>query len=286
MPVRPSLRGIVLMIASMAVFTVNDTLMKQAAASLPAMQVVAVRGLFATLAMLVAVAALGERRAIGKVVDGRVTTRSLVEFLSISAFITALVRFPIADVIAIAQAAPMILAILAAIVFRERIGPARAGLIAAGFVGALMITQPGGDGFDPLILIAFLCAGAQAVRDLLQRRIDPAVPSAIIALSTCGVVAIAAGAATLVFGAAAMTTGQIGALAMAGLCLAMGHLLLIMAFRAGEMTIVAPFGYSAVLWAGISGFVVFGDRLDGLTLAGIAVLVASGATLARMARAP
>lgn len=282
MPSAPVLRGIVTLIVAMAVFTVNDTLMKIVAANLPPLQVVAMRGVFATLVMVVVVIALGEARAIPRLADPMVNLRSGVEFLSIAAFITALARFPIGDVVAIAQTAPLILVPLAALLYRERIGPARAVLVLIGFAGAMMVTQPGAQGFDPLVLITFVCAFTQAVRDLLQRRIDAAIPSSIIALSTCGVVAVLASITAFALGAVMPTLQQLGMLAVAGSLLAAGHFLLIAAFRMAPLSTVAPFGYSATLWAVISGSLVFGDHPDALTLAGIAVLVVSGVVLARL----
>lgn len=281
MPAQATARAIATMIAAMAIFTVNDTLMKQVASDLPTMQIIAMRGAAASATMLAVVVALGDARALPRLLDRRVTLRSVVEFTSIYFFITALARFPIADVIAIAQVAPLILVPLAAFVYGDRVTPGMAGLCILGFIGALLITQPGSAGFDPLILATFGTAFAQAARDLLQRRIDPDIPPAIIALSTCLVVALMAMVATVLQGPRWPTTPAALMLGGAGIALAFGHLFIVMAFRMAPMPVVAPFAYAATFWAVLSGWFVFGDNLDLLTLVGIGILVVSGVLLSR-----
>lgn len=274
------------MISAMAIFTANDTLMKQAAAELPTMQVVAMRGAAASVVMLAIIVAFGETSSLRRLADVRMTARSVVEFASIGFFITALANFPIADVIAIAQVAPLIAVPAAALIYGDRVTPLMGALCLVGFVGALLVTQPGAAGFDPLILTAFGTALAQVTRDLLQRRIDTAIPASLVAFSTCLVVALIAAGAAMVQGLRAPSAWASLLLLGAGLALAFGHLLLVMAFRAAPISVVAPFGYSATLWAVISGYVVFGDRLDAATLLGIATLVVSGILLARARKPP
>jgi len=277
----PAARGIAIVVGAMAIFTANDTLMKQVAAELTAMQVVFLRGLAATAVMGAIVAAGSARRSIAFLFDRTVTLRSLVEFVSISCFVVALARLPIGDVVAIAQTAPLILLPLAALIYRERIGPRRTILVLMGFAGALMVTQPGGAGFDPLLLSAFACAFAQSARDLLSRRVAAEIPARIVALSTVAVVCAAAGIGTLVTGWAPVAPWHILYSAGAGACLAIAHLMMFAAFRLAPISTIAPFFYSATLWAVLSGYTVFGERPDALTLAGIAVLVVSGVALAR-----
>lgn len=274
-------RGVLMMVAAMAVFTANDTLMKQAAAELPPLQVVFLRGVFATLTMAALVLATGAAREVKRLADPAVTLRSVVEFGSIATFIVALAALPIADVIAIANTAPLLSIPLAALWFGEKVGVWRWALVALGFVGALMVTQPGRAGFDPLILLAFGTALAQTGRDLLSRRIDPAIPWSIVALSTVVVVMLLAGLGTLALGWTPPSLDQLARLALAGACLAVGHAWLFIAFRLAPVGTVAPFAYSATLWAVLAGVAVFGDPLDPLALAGIALLTATGVAIAR-----
>lgn len=272
------------MLGAMALFTANDTLMKQVAAEIPAFQVVALRGLFATIALGVFVLATDARHQVRRVFDRYATLRSSIEFVSISCFVVALARLPIADVVALAQTGPLILLPLAALFFRERIGPMRWALVAAGFVGALMVTQPGGAGFDPFLLLALATAAIQAIRDLVSLKVPRDIPFAVVGLSTVGVVTVLAGAASVAMGLVPVEPWHIGFMAASGALLAAAHCLLFLAFRYADASLVAPFGYSATLWAVIAGAVVFQENPNALALAGIAVLTVSGIALARTRR--
>lgn len=138
-----SLRGIAAMLAGTASFVAGDSFMKLVAEDLPPFEVLVLRGVAASLACAILVALRGEWRDISGALDRRALLRAAAETLSVLCYIVALARMPIADVIAILQAAPLILIIGAALVLRERIGPARIALVLVGFAGALMVAQPG-----------------------------------------------------------------------------------------------------------------------------------------------
>ncbi len=276
------LPAIAAMLAAMAIFTANDTLMKQVAADLPALQVIALRGLFATLALGLVVLFTDARRHLSRLANPVMSLRSAIEFISIVCFVTALARLPIADVIALAQTAPLILLPLAALIFGEKVGPLRWALVGAGFVGALLVTQPGGAGFDPLLLLALATAVVQTFRDLISRRIASDIPTTIVGLSTVMLVALLSGFACLFIPLEPVATWHWGYMAMSGTLLAAAHTLLFLAFRMAPASLVAPFGYSATLWAVLAGVLVFGDTPNGLALLGIVVLTVSGVVLARV----
>jgi drug/metabolite transporter (DMT)-like permease len=280
-----TLPAIAAMLAAMAIFTANDTLMKQVAAELPAAQVIFLRGLFASLVLGLVVFATDARRRLSGLLDPRVNIRSAIEFVSIVCFVLALARQPIADVIALSQTAPLVLLLVASVVMRERIGVWRWALVGVGFLGALMVTQPGGAGFDPFLLFAFGSALVQAARDLISRDVRRDIPFTVVALSTVLVVAILAGLLCLVTETKPVAGWHWGYMAVSGALLAGAHACLFLAFRLGQASVVSPFGYSATLWAVLAGAIVFSDTPNGLALAGILVLTVSGVLLAR-ANAP
>jgi drug/metabolite transporter (DMT)-like permease len=144
-----NLNGVAAMLAATASFVAGDSFMKLVTEDLPPFEVLALRGVAASLACALVVALRGEWRDIAGALDRRALLRAAAETLSVLCYIVALARMPIADVIAILQAAPLILIIGAALVLRERIAPARIAIVLIGFGGALMVAQPGANGISP-----------------------------------------------------------------------------------------------------------------------------------------
>ena len=137
------------MLFATASYVVCDTLMKLAMlqGALPPFEVLFVRGIFATLCCAALIVALGQGRSITRGFSTASLLRAGFETASVLCYIVALSAMAIADVIAIVQTAPLIFILLVATVDRERVGPRRIGLIALGFIGAVMVAQPDAGGF-------------------------------------------------------------------------------------------------------------------------------------------
>ena len=171
------LSGIAAMLAATAVFVVSDSFLKLVTEDLPTFEVLfLLRSIAASLACAVLVALRGEWRAISGVLDVRALLRAAGETLCTLCYVVALARMPIADVIAILQTGPLIMILGAAFLLRERIGPARGALALVGFVGALMVAQPGASGASPAALLAFGAALLGAARDLVGRTVPARIP--------------------------------------------------------------------------------------------------------------
>ena len=270
-------RGALLMATSMVTFTINDTFIKAVSDELPLFQVITLRGLAVTLALLIAARALG-RRLGGIAVRDRwlIALRTAGEVGGTWFFLTALFHMPIANVSAILQALPLSVTLGTAVFFGERVGWRRWTAIAVGFAGVMLIVRPGADGFTVYSLYALAAVASVTVRDLAARRLSAEVPSMAVAL--------AAAVGVTVFGVlgSAVTPWQpVSALAAAQLsgavvALLFGYVTSVMAMRVGEIGVVAPFRYSSLVAALILGFVIFGDWPAPLTLLGSAVVVATG----------
>jgi drug/metabolite transporter (DMT)-like permease len=275
---KPSdLSGIVAMLAATASFIVNDTFVKLVTEDLPPFEVLFLRGLAASLACAVLLLVRGEWRAISGALDGRALLRAAGETLSTLCYIVALARMPLADVIAIIQTAPLILILGAALLMREKVGPARIALVLLGFAGALMVAQPGTTGFSPAALFAFAAAVLIATRDLIGRNVPARIPVTVVVFATMLMVTIAAGAMSLVVETwIPPTRRHLTFLGAAGLFLTLGQAGLVLAYRLGRTAAVAPFFYSFALWAVIAGLVVWHVLPNPLALAGIALIAISG----------
>jgi drug/metabolite transporter (DMT)-like permease len=277
---KSDLGGVAAMLAGTASFVVCDSFMKVVMDDLPPFEVLFLRGVAASLACAVLLALRGEWPAISGALNLRALFRAAGETLSVLCYIVALSRMPIADVIAILQTAPLVLILGAAFLLREKIGPVRVVLVLLGFVGALMVAQPGADGMSPAVLLAFAAAVLIAARDLVGRGVPSRIPVSVVTLATTVMVMLASGAMSLGFEAWSPPTGRhLAFLAAAGLFVTLGHAGLLLAYRLGRTTTIAPFFYSFALWGVAAGAIVWGALPNPLALAGIALIVASGVAI-------
>lgn len=273
-------RGILAMMAAMALFIGNDTFLKLASDAYPAGQMMALRGIFAIVLSLGLVVAFGAWRSIPLLADRRVIGRALLEGAVAFTFMTALARMPLAIITAILQATPIVITLLTVILRIEPVGWRRWAAIIVGFAGVLLVIRPSMEGVDFFVLMALVCAFLIAFRDLMTRNIAKAVPSTIITLAStlsvaaCGLLASLSGMDVI-----GWQPVQIEAtlyLAGAAIFVTAGNVAIIAAFRGTDLSVVSPFRYSVIVWAIIMGFIVFGEWPDVVASAGIALIVVSG----------
>jgi drug/metabolite transporter (DMT)-like permease len=122
---------------------------------------------------------------------------------------------------------------------------------------------------------------AWPTRSFATRGIHGGIPSIVVTLSTAVAVTALSGLWGLFQDWVPMNGQQAGLLAAASVFLSAGYYLLIIAMRHGEITLVAPFRYTGLLFALLIGFAVWGDAPNAVAFAGIALLVAAGIYLLR-----
>ena len=268
--------GILFMLAAMAGFALNDACVKLAGETLPMGEIIVLRGLVATPLILAVAWRRGAFVRSAHLRDRAVIWRTIAEVAATGLFIAALLRLPLANVTAILQTVPLMTTAAAALVLGEAVGLRRWLAVLAGFLGVLVIVRPGASGFDAWSLLALACALAVMVRDLASRALPPGIP-------TLSVACVAAPAVTA-FGAMLMPfedwstpdARSLGLAALAGLFLSGAYVCIVSAMRAGDVAAVTPFRYTILLWALVLQVVVFGVLPDAATLAGSAILVATG----------
>jgi drug/metabolite transporter (DMT)-like permease len=273
---RINARGIRLMVASMAAYLVNDTLVKLVGQSVPTTQLIVVRGVFALALILLVARAMGAPPRASHFESRWVLARALIDALATFAYLSSLLHLPIANAMAINMAAPLFIAVLAVLLLGERATLGRWLTVAAGFCGVLLIIRPDSAGFNTFSLVCLLATLLHAFRDLVTRRIPPGVPSFSVTIaSACAILALS----TPVLwwqGWQPMTATQIALIALAAVFLAAGYHLITLAARAGDLTVIAPFRYSGLLFALTAGWLVWGELPDAVGWAGIGLLLAAG----------
>ena len=275
-----NLSGIAAMLAATAVFVVSDSFMKLVTEDLPPFEVLFLRAIAASLACAVLVTLQGEWRVIAGIFNSRALLRAVGETLATLCYVVALTRLPIADVIAILQIGPLFVILGATAMLRERVGPARIGLVLVGFVGALMVAQPSTKGISTAVLLAFATAVLGAVRDIAGRSVPLHIPVTVVNFATMLMMIIAAGAMSLGFETRMTPTGHhLAFLGLAGVFVTLGHAGLLLAYRLGQAAVIAPFFYSFALWGVLSGLIVWHAWPRPLALAGIALVALSGVSM-------
>lgn len=276
--------GILAVITAMACFVVNDALVKYASQTMPAAQLIFVRGLVASTLVLAVAGAMGVTHRMREIARGWVAVRAIVDTIATMLYLVSLFHLPIANATAINMASPFFITVLAALFVGEHVGAPRWMAIGFGFLGVLLIIQPQAEGFSIYALVCLLATLLIAVRDLVTRRVHVSVPSILVTLSTTIAVTLVAGALSLIEGWRLFSAFEVGLLAVAAVFLATGYYLIVSSTRRGDLSLIVPFRYTALLFATIAGFLAWGDRPNALAWCGIALLIGSGIYVLRASR--
>lgn len=277
MSISDNSRGAILMIGSMAAFTLNDTFVKSVAENLTLFQAILIRGVMTSAFLAIFALSRGALSVSIRRDDWKmIGLRTGADICATYCFLLALFNMPIASVTAILQSLPLAITLAGAVFFGESVGWRRYGAILIGFGGMLLIIRPGASAFDAYSIYALAAVGFVVVRDLSTRRLSPGVPSASVALINAVAIMAMGGVGALTEDWQPVDIVSLGRLAGAALFLIGGYLLGIMVMRVGEISVVAPFRYTALIWAIATGFLVFGEVPDTLTLIGSAIVIGTG----------
>lgn len=265
------------MTVSMAGFTLSDAISKFMFDFIGMGQLMLVRGLIASALVGLLAWSRGAYAKPAAMLHPMVLLRVFGESAATLTFFVGLNAMPLPNVSAIMQALPLAVTAGAALVFAEPVGWRRWSAIAVGFIGVLLIVRPGGDGFNTASLWVLGCVFFCVVRDLATKHVPEDIPSLAVSSATAvSVTLIGAAMVATTDGWTPMEPAHLGLIAVAAVLLLFGYQFVIMAMRSGDISFVAPFRYTALIWALALGWLVFATLPDPLTLAGSAIIVGSG----------
>ena len=276
--------GILWMVAAMTAFIGNDALVKSIIARVPIAQMIVVRGIMAITLITLVAYRMGALKRIRDTLRGWVVLRAACEGAGTFMYLAALFVLPLANATAINLSSPLFIALLAIVFLGERVDRLRWLAIGVGFAGVLLVIQPRSDGFNVYAWLCLLATLVYSFRDLMTRRIAPGTPSILITLTTAAVVALMALVMLLVEGWQPMRWSDVGLLGLASIFLSTGYYGVIAAMRYGEVSVIAPFRYTGLIWALLIGFLVWGDIPNALGWIGIALLIGSGVVMLHQQR--
>lgn len=278
------LRGILLIAIAIATFSVMDTIAKYLSQSYPVGSVVWARYAINLIVLSAFMIARGEVRRIKTARPGTQVVRGLMLGASTLLYFTSLTRLPLAEAASIGFVLPVFVAILAVPMLNERIDMPRVIAIVVGLSGALIVVRPGTALFTIYALLPVAMALCNAFYQILTRKIA-GLEHPLTSLFYGSLIGTVMSTLLLSAGVA-MPQGWFHWILFVtlGLLATIGHFILIRAFDYAPATLLAPFVYSQLFWVMLFGWLVFGDFPDGWSMAGMAVIVASGLYIANRQR--
>ena len=268
--------GILLRVLAMALMAVLAAIVKACAErGVPVLEIIFFRNAFAFIPVMLYIWRTSGFGVLRTRRPGAHLTRSAVGLTGMICGFTAVSLLPLTQSTAISFSAPLFMVALSALILKEPVSLQRWLAVAVGFLGVLIMVHPDprqfvGVGVLFAIAAAIGAAGANiAIREI--SRTEPG-PTIVFYFTLAGA---AVGLASLPFGWVMPSPGVLGLLVAAGLVGGTGQLLLTEAIRRAPVAVVAPFDYTQLVWAGLIGFLVWGETPAMLTLIGAMVVAAS-----------
>lgn len=271
-----TLRGITLVAAGYAVIAAADAGVKYALPEVGVAAAMVWRGLFGALAIALLARGCGLRPVRVGLIGARSTLHCVVTVAYYMAWFSGM---PLADTYAVSAAAPLLMTLLAIPMLGETVGWRRWTSTGIGFLGVLMMLQPGGDLWrweTPMLLSGIVLMAMSRIWTRTLARTD--TPQAIsfwllLAHVPLGLLLLPVFPAP---GSAIPSLGAALALAAFGLANGVAHFLFARAFAVAPVSALAPYEYTTLLWGGVLGFLIWGHVPAWATLAGAAVVIAAG----------
>ena len=277
--INPTLLAVSMMATASLLVTVNDALVKEALVSAGTAEVLFFRGLFA-LVPIVVYALLWRRPE--TLLPRNINLAfflSALAALSLFLFTISLRFIPLASAITLAYLSPIMVALASPLLIGERISRLQWSAALTGFAGVVVMTSPALEAKNWIILLPVLVAVTIAGRDIIIRNsIARERTMALVVwthLLTVGVAALTFDAAWLRF-----DMRQFSLYAAAGITVSLGTAGMIAALRYASAASMSAVKYSCVLWAGLIGWLAFGEKLSIEMICGGMLIVASGIIIA------
>lgn len=280
----PVNKGIALIVIGLLIIPAIDAIAKYLSDSIPALQITWARFLFQSILMAIIIFA---QKPSAPLIPKRPwihLLRGLLLAMATLLFFWSLKYLPLADAIAIFFVQPLILTVFSIVFLGEQVGWHRRIAVVAGFVGALIIIQPGAQTFHYAAILPLITAFFFAAYMALTRAtagIDRAETSQFAAGAGALAVLTVALLVTLLTPFEGMhpvlpSVSEWGWLALLGVIAAFCHFLVVKATELAPASVLAPFAYTEFIGATLLGWLIFRDVPTFSTWLGAAIIISSG----------
>jgi len=273
--------GIVFGVMGFALNSFSDVAYKYVSGTCPVM-VMGFYGFLSTMifTMIAAAARGGLRRHLATQKPGLHVFRGLVMLANFFLFIYGLSGLPVAQTYVIDNLSPMVAALLAVLLLKEKLAPYVIGCILVGFAGVLIVLRPG---IVPLNIyaVAILCSTVTfALMNIITRKIGERDSTLTFGLYGVGTMLVPLALYNLHLGWVVPSARDLAVLLLCGAFSFFGGLANTKAFMIADVAVVSKFQYTTLLWGGLLGYLLFGDVPDVWVVVGGAVIIGSGVYLA------
>jgi drug/metabolite transporter (DMT)-like permease len=288
------LKGIAYLVFGLAIFSLQDVIIKLLSGGYPVHEIVFIRGLVAMIPILTLIWLEGGLRLFALRRPAAQTARGLLGFVSYTTYYLALSALPLAVNITLFYSAPLFVTALSVPFLAERVGLRRWLAVVAGFAGVVVVTKPWGAEIEPAMFLAVASALSYALSITITRKYcrneagsTLAFYSMVIFVAASSLVGLAIGdgrfataghpSAAFLLRAWVLPDGRDFLLLFAcGLIAGAGFYCLAQAYRSAPSSLVAPFEYSSLPWAILWGLVFWSELPGPATWTGVLLVMGAG----------
>lgn len=276
------------------IFSGQDWIIKALSGDYPVHEAIVIRCVVAVPILLVVIHLHGNLRDVFSPHMKWLALRGLILMASYTTYYLAFPAMPLANVVALFFTAPLFVTALAGPLLGEKVGPKRWAAAIVGFIGVLVMVRPLTEAFDIASLLPILSALAYAIAQLMARRMGGTESAPVMSLYQNVMFMLAALVMAAFLGSGTFARGtdpsldfllrawtmpslrDLLLLGACGLIAATATVLLTQAYRMAEANFVASFEYSAIIWATLGGYWLWGEMPDRITWLGALLIVGAG----------
>lgn len=264
------------MVLSMGAFAIADTFTKLSTSTLSSAQILLLL-MGGGLISFTAIAKFqGEQLYDTQAFTPILLLRYFTEIVGLFGIVQALRYLPLSTVGAVIQASPLLIAIWAAFIFKEKVSWQYWLYISLGFAGVLLIIQPNNEGFDLSVLWAVVVLIARSVRDLTTSLIPKNIASTSIAINTM-LVGIPFPVGWIIYNSEKLIPTEVNYVIVIPMIIfgSLGYILQIASIRMAKVSAVIFFSFSRVVFMTLLGSFVFHESLSSSMLFGATLIIVS-----------
>ena len=265
------------MIIAMGCLTLTDMFIKIASRTLPIGQVMIIYGVGALLVFWGLLRIKGEPIQLSPLTNPAVIWRNVGDLIALNSMFLALVYVPLSTIGAVIQVVPLLVTAAAALFLGEQVGLKRISAILIGFLGTLLIIQPGAGNFDITATLVLVAALGMALRDIATKLVRENFSTLLLSFYSCFLFIFSGSILLIVKGIpSAPELGNVAILAAMIVAGCLGFFFMTEAIRLGDMSVVVPFRYTRLLFSMAAGILILGEQVNAVMLIGSALTILSG----------
>ena len=272
-----NLKSIILMIIAMGCLTLTDMFIKIACQTLPTGQVMISYGVGALLVFSGLLSIKGESIRLSPLTNPSVIWRNVGDLIAMNGMFLALIYVPLSTIGAVIQAVPLLVTTAAALFLGEQVGLKRVSAILIGFLGTLLIVQPGATDTDITVTFVLVAALGMALRDIATKLVGESFSTLLLSFYSCFLFIFSGSILLFIKGVPSVPNlGDVATLAAMIVSGCLGFFFMTEAVRLGDISVVIPFRYTRLLFSLAAGILILGEQINAMMLIGSALIIFSG----------